>query len=105
MSDAVALLFCPYYAKADPPHPRLHEKWVAMPNQTVILTFRRNGSIERWVYKMVHEAEPARDCSHQYDKDSFTLITYDETHPYRYKMEYKPIMRWDRFTKEFVVIE
>lgn len=95
----------PLWAHADPPHPSKHYRWEAYPNGNVILYFLENGQHFKYIYKMVHEVEPATECTHSYGKDTFSLITFDTTHPYWYTLSMKPIMRWDVNSNRFVKLE
>ena len=91
-------------AQADPPHPKTHYKWEVWPNGNVILFFLRNGAYERYVYKMVHEVEPAVACSHKFDqaKNEMKLITFDTSMPYWYTLSMEPILRWDVKQKKYI---
>jgi len=95
----------PLLASAEPPHPSKHYRWKTYPNGNVILYFLENGQHIKYVYKMVHEVEPATGCTHSYDDKEFRLITFDTIHPHWYTMSVKPIMRWDVKRKEFVRLE
>lgn len=98
----VFAIFMIFSVKADaqPPHPSKHYKWEALPGQMVILYYLEQGAYSRYVYPMKSNVRPATKCSHRYENDSFTLITFDSTMPYWYNVDYKPIMKWDPLAGE-----
>lgn len=93
--------FCPL-VKAEPPHPRLAYKWDVMPSGRVILYFLENGQHMKYLYPLVHEAEPATPCMPKYDKTTFRLVTFDTTMPYYYTISMTPTAKWSPTKKEFV---
>ena len=72
-----------------------------MPSGEVILYYMENGSKSRYVYAMKHEVVPARECVHRYDREKFSLISFDTTHPYWYSMQYEPVRKWNPKTKRY----
>jgi hypothetical protein len=88
--------------KAEPPHPRLAYKWDSMPSGRVILYFIQDGQDVRYLYPLVHEAEPAVPCMPQYNKTTFRLVTWSTTMPYYYTISMTPTARWNPTKKAFV---
>ena len=99
------MLLASNIAQASPPHPSKHYKWEVLPTSQVILYYLVNGQYSRYVYKMVHEVEPAVKCTHSYGPKSFRLITFDTTHPYWYTIYYEPEMKWNSGTKKYEEIK
>ena len=101
---ALAILSYYNYAKAEPPHPRLHYKWESLPGQQVVLYFYE-GKETRYIYQLEHEAEPARPCAPQYNETTFRLVTWDVAQPYYYVIKNKPTMVWDDGKRSFIRLD
>ena len=102
------LLFFLFESKAraePPPHPRLAYKWEVLPQGQVVLYFLEDGYKSRYVYPLVRNAEPAVECTPKYEKDKFTLFTWDTSHPYKYQVSMEPSHRWDVAKKQYIEVE
>ena len=101
----IALTLLTVTAYAEPPHPSKNYKWEVLNTGNVVLYYLENGQYMRYVYRLIHEAEPATPCAPKFGKKTFRLVTWDTSYPYYYTLDMVPVMRWNPLTQEYVQIK